>query len=120
MMQLLAHGVAGVLGPAAVVLATEAHVHAQGLAREGPAVQGPTLTHKTAIRNPAQVSMTIASFNCLSTCIDDLSSPKLNSLVPRLTPLLSNFQHPILKASCRNRAGKRWGCMPWVGPVWDR
>ena len=55
MIQPLVRGVAGAHGPAAVVLATEAHGHVQGPAREEPAVQGLTLTHKTAILNPAQV-----------------------------------------------------------------
>ena len=60
MMQPLVHGVAGAHGPAAVVLATEAHEHVQGPAREEPAVQDLTLTHKTAILNPAQVRLTTA------------------------------------------------------------
>lgn len=61
MIQLLVHGVAGVRGPAAVVLATEAHAHEQGLAREELVVRDLTLTDRTAIHNPAQVSVIPAS-----------------------------------------------------------
>lgn len=60
-MQLLVHGVAGVRGLAAVVPATEAHAHEQGLVWEGLAVQDLTLTDKTAIHNPAQVGVITAS-----------------------------------------------------------
>lgn len=60
-MQLLVHGVAGVRGPAAVVPAMEAHAHEQGLAWEELAVQDLTLTDKTAIHNPAQVSVITAT-----------------------------------------------------------
>ena len=55
-MQLLVHGVVGAHGPAAVVLAMEVHAHVQGLAREGLTVREATLTDRTAIHNPAQVS----------------------------------------------------------------
>lgn len=55
-MQPPVHGVAGVHGPVAVVLAMEVHAHVQGLAREGLVVQEATLTQRTAILNPVQVS----------------------------------------------------------------
>ena len=58
LIQPLDRGVAGGHGPAAVEPATEAHAHARGHAKEGLAVQDPTLTLKTAIRSPVQVSMT--------------------------------------------------------------
>ena len=92
MMQPLVCGVAGVHGLAAVVLATEAHVHVQGPAREELAVQDLTLTHKTAIHNPAQVSMTTALV--LTGSIHYYKWVSMHEIVSSLR----NFQHTILKA----------------------
>lgn len=61
LIQPLVRGVAGGHGLAAVVPVTEAHAHARGHAKEGLAVQDPTLTLKTAIHSPAQVSVTTPS-----------------------------------------------------------